>query len=52
VRRSLDTVKGVTRTTPRTARSARTLALPPFVAGIFREALDHREELRQASGMT
>ncbi len=37
VHRSLESVKGVTRTKPpKTARSARTIALPPFVADILR----------------
>jgi integrase len=52
VRRSLETVKGVTRTkAPKTARSARTIALPPFVASVLRKALNHQEELCRASGM-
>jgi integrase len=51
VHRSLETVKGVTRTKPpKTARSARTIALPPFVAEIFREER-HRQELREARGI-
>ena len=51
VRRSLETVKGVTRTKPpKTARSARTIALPPFVVGALREGLRHQDELRRASG--
>jgi hypothetical protein len=37
VRRSLETHKGVTRTKPpKTARSARTIALPPFVIDVLR----------------
>ncbi len=52
VRRSLETVKGVTRTkAPKTARSARTIALPRFVVGALREELRHRDELRRALGM-
>jgi integrase len=48
VRRSLETVKGITRTKPpKTARSARTIALPPFVVGVLRQELDHQEELRR-----
>ncbi len=44
VHRSLETVKGVTRTKPpKTARSARTIALPPFVAEILREERQRRE---------
>ena len=51
VHRSLETVKGVTRTKPpKTARSARTIALPPFVAEILREE-HHRQELREARGI-
>ncbi len=51
VHRSLETVKGVTRTkSPKTARSARTIALPPFVAEILREE-PHRQELREARGI-
>ena len=51
VHRSLETVKGVTRTKPpKTARSARTIALPPFVADILREE-HHRQELREARGI-
>ena len=48
VHRSLETVKGVTRTKPpKTARSARTIALPLFVAELLREE-HHRQELRGA----
>ncbi|HVA29562.1 MAG TPA: tyrosine-type recombinase/integrase, partial [Candidatus Baltobacteraceae bacterium] len=37
VRRSVETVNGVTRTKPpKTARSARTIALPPFVVEVLR----------------
>ncbi|MHB8147681.1 MAG: tyrosine-type recombinase/integrase [Vulcanimicrobiaceae bacterium] len=37
VRRSVETVKGVTRTKPpKTTRSARTIALPPFVVDVLR----------------
>ena len=51
VHRSLETVKGLTRTKPpKTARSARTIALPPFVAEILREE-QHRQELREARGI-
>ncbi len=51
VRRSLETVKGVTRTKPpKTARSARTIALPPFVADVLREERRRQEELRRAFG--
>jgi integrase len=51
VHRSLETVKGVTRTKPpKTARSARTIALPPFVAEVLREE-HHRQELREARGI-
>ena len=51
VHRSLETVKGVTRTKPpKTARSARTIALPPFVAEILREE-HQRQELREARGI-
>ena len=36
VRRSLETVNGITRAKPpKTARSARTIALPPFVADVL-----------------
>ena len=50
VRRSLETVEGVTRTKPpKTARSARTIVLPPFVAEVLREELNHQERLRRAS---
>ena len=37
VRRSVETVQGITRTKPpKTTRSARTIALPPFVADVLR----------------
>ncbi len=37
VRRSVETIKGITTTKPpKTARSARTIALPPFVADVLR----------------
>jgi len=51
VHRSLETVNGVTRTKPpKTARSARTIALPSFVADILREE-HHGRELREARGI-
>jgi integrase len=47
VRRSVETVKGVTRTKPpKTARSARTIALPPFVVDVLRDERERQEELR------
>jgi len=48
VRRSLESYKGVTRTKPpKTARSARTIALPPFVVDVLRnEQVRQRELLR------
>jgi integrase len=52
VRRSLETVEGVTRTKPpKTARSERTIALPPFVADVLRIELGRQEELCRTSGM-
>jgi integrase len=52
VRRSLETVKGVTRTKPpKTARSARTIALPLFVADILREEQRRRAGLRRDLGV-
>ena len=51
VHRSLETVKGVTRTKPpKTARSARTIALPPFVAGILREERSRQEDCANHAG--
>lgn len=53
VRRSLETVKGVTRTKPpKTARSARTIALPPFVADILLAGQRRQTELRRGLGLT
>jgi integrase len=50
VPRSLDTHKGVTRTKPpKTARSARTIALPPFVIDVLRNERVPQRELRHAS---
>ena len=47
VRRSVETVKGVTRTKPpKTARSARTIALPPFVVDVLRDEYAKHELLR------
>ncbi|MHB8441097.1 MAG: tyrosine-type recombinase/integrase [Candidatus Tyrphobacter sp.] len=47
VRRSVETVKGVTRTKPpKTARSARTIALPPFVVEVLRDEYARQELLR------
>lgn len=47
VQRSLETVKGVTRTKPpKTTRSARTMALPPFVVDVLRHERKRQEELR------
>lgn len=44
VHRSLESVKGITRTKPpKTARSARTIALPPFVSDILRAQREHQE---------
>lgn len=49
VHRSLETVKGVTRAKPpKTARSARTIALPPFVAEVLREEHHVRSSPRRA----
>ncbi len=50
VHRSLETVKGITRTKPpKTARSARTIALPPFVAEILRVQRQQQDELRPSA---
>ncbi len=47
VRRSVETVKGVTRTKPpKTARSARAIALPPFVVEVLRDEYKKQESLR------
>lgn len=47
VRRSVETVKGVTRTKPpKTSRSARTIALPPFVADVLRDERARQEMQR------
>lgn len=47
VRRSVETVKGVTRTKPpKTARSARTIALPPFVVEVLRDDYTKQELVR------
>jgi integrase len=52
VRRSLETVKGVTRTKPpKTARSTRTIALPPFVADVLLAEQRRQTELRRGLGM-
>ena len=52
VHRSLETVKGVMRTKPpKTARSARTIALPPFVAEILGDERTRQEDLRQLLGI-
>ncbi len=49
VRRSLETHKGVTRTKPpKTARSARTIALPPFVIDVLRYEQVRQRESRRA----
>jgi integrase len=49
VRRSLETHKGVTRTKPpKTARSARTIALPPFVVDVLRNEQEHQRERPRA----
>ncbi len=46
VRRSVETVDGVTRTKPpKTARSARSIALPPFVVDVLRRR--HAEQLER-----
>jgi hypothetical protein len=48
VRRSLETVKGLTRPKPpKTARSARTIALPPFVADVLSAERQHQEKRRR-----
>jgi integrase len=50
VRRSLETVKGVTRAKPpKTARSARTIALPPFVAEVLRDERARQEKIRASA---
>ncbi len=46
VRRSAETVKGVTRTKPPKTRSARTTSLPPFVADVLRDERTRQEMLR------
>jgi integrase len=52
VRRSLETIEGVTRTKPpKTARSARTIALPPFVGNILRAERKKQAELRLLLGL-
>ncbi|MGH7757032.1 MAG: site-specific integrase, partial [Vulcanimicrobiaceae bacterium] len=52
VRRSSETVKGVTRTKPpKTARSARTIALPPFVADVLRDERA-RQEMQRGRAVT
>jgi hypothetical protein len=48
VRRSLESYKGATRTKPpKTARSARTIALPPFVIDVLRNEQIRQRELRR-----
>ncbi len=52
VRRSLETVKGVTRTKPpKTARSSRTIALPPFVVDVLRRRKREQNERRLLLGL-
>lgn len=52
VRRSVETVNGVTRTkSPKTARSARTLALPPFVVELLRRHRAQQGERRLLLGL-
>lgn len=51
VRRSVETVKGVTRTKPpKTARSARTIALPPFVVEVLRNERERQNGLPLLQG--
>ena len=51
VRRSVETVKGVTRTkSPKTARSARTIALPPFVVDVLRNERERQSALATFQG--
>lgn len=53
VHRSLETVKRVTQTKPpKTARGARTIALPPFVADILRAQREHQEAQSRNLGLT
>ncbi len=52
VRRSVETVKGVTRTkAPKTARSARTIALPQFVVQMLRRRRIEQNERRLLLGI-
>lgn len=51
VRRSVETVNGVTRTKPpKTARSARTIALPPFVVEVLRNERERQNDLPLLQG--
>lgn len=52
VRRSLETVDGITRSKPpKTARSARTIALPQFVREVLRRVRREQNERRLALGL-
>jgi len=52
VHRSLETVKGVTRTKPpKTARSARTIALPPFVVDVLHSEQERQRERPRTVGV-
>jgi len=52
VRRSVETVEGVTRTkAPKTARSARTLALPAFVVDVLRRRRAEQNQRRLLLGL-
>jgi integrase len=51
VRRSVETVNGLTRTKPpKTARSARTIALPPFVVEVLRNERERQNDLPLRQG--